>query len=328
MKTADKYKWVVGSRPPPLDPHSQVKHDLLREYVGLYIETLLANPRSERLTWTLVDGFAGGGAYTGTQGEIVKGSPLLLIDRCRETDASINSVRTKPVALDTHYRFVEKDAGATAYLRAELETHGYQAALGERLSVVHGSFEKHCDAIVTDIKARGRSERALFVLDQYGFKDVPLPLVRRIFEKLANPEVILTFHIDSLLTYLTDSPSSRGTLRRLGLEAYIDWPNLDRMKQGGRFNEIVQRQLSLGMLKESGANFITLFFVRPLGVNPWGLQGHHDQLGGGRRYVRYSYPHPNLLAVGLRFVARRSPYCALLVGFERDCVNGVLPATR
>jgi hypothetical protein len=141
--------------------------------------------------------------------------------------------------------------------------------LGERLQLVQGTFEQHCNAIVSDIKARGRSERALFVLDQYGFKDVPLPLVRRIFEQLANPEVILTFHIDSLLTYLTDSPSSRSTMRRLGLEAYIDWPNLDSMKQAGRFNEIVQRQLSLGMLKESGADFITLFFVRPLGANPW-----------------------------------------------------------
>lgn len=269
MKTADKYRWVVGKPPPLLDPHSQVKHDLLREYVRRYIQTLLANPRAERLTWTLVDGFAGGGAYTGAEGDIVKGSPLLLIDGCRETEAEIQSARTKAVSLDAHYYFVEKDAGAVAYLNAELDAHGYRAALGERLRLVQGTFEQHCDAIVGDIKMRGRSERALFVLDQYGFKDVPLPLVKSIFERVDKPEVILTFGIDSLLTYLTDSPASRATLGRLGLERYVDWPNLNRMKEAGRFKEVVQRQLSLGMLEQSGARFITLFFVRPLGSTSW-----------------------------------------------------------
>lgn len=269
MKTADKYRWVVGEPPPLLDPHSQVKHDLLREYVRRYIQTLLANPRAERLTWTLVDGFAGGGAYTGTEADIVKGSPLLLIDGCRETEAEIQSARTKPVSLDAHHYFVEKDPGAVAYLNAELDAQGYRAALGERLRLVQGTFEQHCDAIVGDIKRRGRSERALFVLDQYGFKDVPLPLVKSIFERLENPEVILTFGIDSLLTYLTDSPPSRATLGRLGLERYVDWPNLNRMKEAGRFKEVVQRQLSLGMLEQSGARFITLFFVRPLGSTSW-----------------------------------------------------------
>ncbi len=269
MKTADKYRWVVGEPPPLLDPHSQVKHDLLREYVRRYIQTLLANPRAERLTWTLVDGFAGGGAYTGAEADIVKGSPLLLIDGCRETEAEIQSARTKAVSLDAHYYFVEKDAGAVAYLNAELDAHGYRAALGERLRLVQGTFEQHCDAIVGDVKMRGRSERALFVLDQYGFKDVPLPLVKSIFERVDKPEVILTFGIDSLLTYLTDSPASRATLGRLGLERYVDWPNLNRMKEAGRFKEVVQRQLSLGMLEQSGARFITLFFVRPLGSTSW-----------------------------------------------------------
>jgi three-Cys-motif partner protein len=269
LKTADKYRWVVGEPPPLLDPHSQVKHDLLREYVRRYIQTLLANPRAERLTWTLVDGFAGGGAYTGAEADIVKGSPLLLIDGCRETEAEIQSARTKAVSLDAHYYFVEKDAGAVAYLNAELDAHGYRAALGERLRLVQGTFEQHCDAIVGDVKMRGRSERALFVLDQYGFKDVPLPLVKSIFERVDKPEVILTFGIDSLLTYLTDSPASRATLGRLGLERYVDWPNLNRMKEAGRFKEVVQRQLSLGMLEQSGARFITLFFVRPLGSTSW-----------------------------------------------------------
>jgi three-Cys-motif partner protein len=269
LKTADKYKWQVGTAPPPLDPHSEVKHDLLREYVRRYIETLLANPRAERLTWTLVDGFAGGGAYTGAKGQVVKGSPLLLIEGCRETEAAIQSVRTKPVSLDTHYRFVEKDPGAVAYLNAELDVQGCRAALGDRLRVVQGTFEQHCDDIVSDIKARGRSERALFVLDQYGFTDVPIPLIRSIFERLDKPEVILTFGIDSLLTYLSDNPTSRATLQRLGLDRYVDWPNLSRMKEAGRFKELVQRQLSLGLLEQSGALFITLFFVRPLGSTPW-----------------------------------------------------------
>lgn len=269
MKTADKYKWAVGQSPPPLEPHSRVKHELLQEYVGRYIRTLLANPRREQLIWTLVDGFAGGGEYLGDDGSCVKGSPLLLIDRCRETEALINLERTKPVALDAHYYFVEREPATTAYLNSTLDAQGYRATLGNRLHVVQGTFEAHCDAIVDRVKVRSGGERALFVLDQYGFKDVPLPLIKSIFERIENPEVILTFHVDSLLTYLANNDSSRQSMKRLGLESSIDWKNLEQLKANSRWKEVIQRELSSSILEQSGAAFMTLFFIRPMGATPW-----------------------------------------------------------
>jgi hypothetical protein len=85
---------------------------------------------------------------------------------------------------------------------------------------------------------------------------------------LQGAEVILTFNVDSLVSFLTDSEPFHQITRKIGLEQYIDWSGYAALKAQGRWREIIQRQLAYGIWKASGARFMTLFFVTPRGNNP------------------------------------------------------------
>src|SRR5690606_5526842 len=92
-----EYGWANGTIP-AIAPHSLAKHRILREYVQRYIHVLTARPGTEVLRLTLVDGFAGGGEYLGSEGRILHpGSPQILIDAVRTAEASVNANRNKPV---------------------------------------------------------------------------------------------------------------------------------------------------------------------------------------------------------------------------------------
>lgn len=83
------YDWKNG--PAKLQQHSVAKHNLLRSYLSAYFPTLVSSPHQEELRLTIVDGFAGGGAYThSTTGELVLGSPFICLQAVKEAEARIN----------------------------------------------------------------------------------------------------------------------------------------------------------------------------------------------------------------------------------------------
>jgi hypothetical protein len=130
-------------------------------------------------------------------------------------------------------------------------------------------FDQLCDRLVARVKERKGGERAIFLLDQYAYDDVPLQVVNSIFRQLQGAEVILTFNVDSLITYLSDKPLWRNKMQRLGLDQYIDWEGSEWKHKTTQWRPFIQQQLSNAIWKASGARFMTLFFVRPLGNNPW-----------------------------------------------------------
>jgi len=86
-----------------------VKHDLVRDYLGRYVQVLLSNPRIETLTLSIVDGFAGGGEYRSLNVmDYVDGSPLLALQTITEAEVRLNIGREKPRRIDAEYFFVEK----------------------------------------------------------------------------------------------------------------------------------------------------------------------------------------------------------------------------
>ena len=68
VKRSDKYAWHVGSPPPPIDPHSLVKHQIVKRYLERYIQVLMSNYVIDKLTLSIVDGFACGGEYLAEDG--------------------------------------------------------------------------------------------------------------------------------------------------------------------------------------------------------------------------------------------------------------------
>ncbi|MDR5835133.1 three-Cys-motif partner protein TcmP [Caballeronia sp. LZ034LL] len=271
-KTEDKYSWQVGHPPPILDQHSAVKHSIVEHYVQQYIETLMSLPTMPKLTLTLVDGFAGGGEYLNEKLESVDGTPLLMMRGAHVARANLNVGRRTLREVDAEFFFVEKKRESAEHLLQHLEKRRAEGAIArqdfERFKVLNAGFLDELPKIVERIKARRGGARAIFLLDQYSYNAVPMDRLRWLMTELPNAEVIMTFNVDSLLTYISDREANRKAVRNIGIEQYIPWNQLGQIKaESGR--AALQRYVAQGIKAETGAPFMTLFFVRPDSASPW-----------------------------------------------------------
>lgn len=270
VKRADKYVWAIGSAPPPLDPHSVVKHDIVREYLSRYVRVLMSNPNIDRLVLSVVDGFAGGGEYSvGTTGEFAPGSPRIVLDTLAEEEVLLNVGREKPRKLDARYYFVEKKKSSLQYLNALLGSRYGTARLGQDIVTLPGTFQKNFASIRADIQHRGRGQRAIFLLDQYAWDQVPGALLKEIFSTIEGAEVILTFGVDSLVSFLSDNEQSRLKMSGMGFADYIDWKALEDLRGTNAWRKAIQQNLANALIRSSGAPHSTIFYVTPLGDTPW-----------------------------------------------------------
>lgn len=272
VKRDEKYSWHVGSRPPPIDPHSLVKHQIVRSYLGRYIQVLMSNVLIEKLTLSIVDGFAGGGEYMAENGmDFHDGSPLIALNTVAEQEIELNIGRQKPRRVDAKYYFVEKDKGNFEYLRQLVGARIDKGRQEREIELLAGTFQERVGAIIADIRSRAGGERAIFLLDQYAYDQVPAPLLRTIFTQVKGAEVLLTFNVDSLISFLSNSAQSRKKLEEMGLDRYIDWESIDRLKSAGGnvWRSAIQRNLAKGLVEVSGAKHYTIFYVTPKGSTAW-----------------------------------------------------------
>lgn len=272
VKRSDKYSWHVGSPPPPIDPHSLIKHQIVREYLGRYIQVLMSNVRIEKLTLSIVDGFAGGGEYLADDGlQCCDGSPLIALNTVLEQQAALNVGRDKRRHVDAKYYFVEKAKSNFDYLSSLLGARLPQRRLDREVVLLHGAFQQHVAGIIQDIRARAGGERAIFLLDQYAYDQVPAPLLRTVFSQVKGAEVLLTFNVDSLISFLSDTCQSRAKLAEMGLDRYIHWSTIDALKLSSpaAWRSTIQRNLARGLVEVSGARHHTIFYITPMGSTAW-----------------------------------------------------------
>jgi three-Cys-motif partner protein len=259
----NKYAWKIGNSLPTLDEHSETKHLIISDYLKRYVEVYMANATIETLPLTIIDGFAGGGKYRHfDNNETVDGSPFLILKSIQEAEVKINIDRRKPRYIDAHYHFIEEQKAHIEYLEHELRLSEFQHLLPANITLNKGKFENIAPTIIDQIWQRQKSMRALFILDQYAYKDVPFPIIRDIFSK-TNSEIILTFNFDTLQGFLSENSTNRIALEKIGLAQYIDWKRLALFKEAGRWQEAIQEQLANAILQGSGAKHMTLFFIKP-----------------------------------------------------------------
>lgn len=272
VKRTDKYEWLVGSRPPPIDPHSIVKHRIVRSYLERYIHVLMSNYMIDKLTLSIVDGFAGGGEYSADNvAQFHDGSPLIVVNTVVEQEAILNIGREKPRKVDAKYYFVEKSPANFEYLKTLLGARLPASRIGNDVLLFQEPFHNVVATIIADIRKRAGGERAIFILDQYAYDQVPTPLLRQIFENLKGAEVILTFNVDSLISFLSDSKQSRAKLTEMGLAQYIDWTTIQSLKasDANAWRAAIQRDLAFGLVNGSGARHHTIFYITPVGASTW-----------------------------------------------------------
>lgn len=257
----ENHKWIPGEDPPKIRPHSLAKHRVIDAYLRRYVEVLTQDPRIPEFYLTLVDGFSGGGVYRDWQtSERRPGSPLIMLEAMRDSAAEAQRKRTKEFNLDVEYFFIEKSKNAFSYLETTIHDTEYRDLCGERVQLLKNEFVGSLSPILKRIKERGRGERAIFLLDQFGYKDVPLPEIRRIFSELKNAEVILTFAIDAMIDYLSADEVTQKILGRVGVELTGD--QITIRKQMSEWRRAIQLLLHGEIRQKSGARFYTPFFIR------------------------------------------------------------------
>ena len=197
------FRWHPDERAPQIEGHSKAKLDVLRNYLRAYFGRLNSNPYRDEFKLDLVDGFAGGGTFL-DRDEVVPGTPLIMLEESAAASKRLNQNRTKPLNFDCQYYFVDKEVNHTDHLRKVLNKCGHPAN-DEKIVVIHSLFQDVVGKIIKQILSRQpKAGRAIFLLDQTGFSQMPLELVAQIFHELPAAEVILTFAADALTNHLAD----------------------------------------------------------------------------------------------------------------------------
>jgi three-Cys-motif partner protein len=303
--SGDKYDWNVGELPPALEEHSATKHSVLRSYISRYIKVLTSNPRRDNLNLTLIDGFAGGGAYQ-FRGDEVPGSPMILLEEVACAQARLKIERRKEFRLNAEFVFVERSVNNKNLLEQTIRTSEHAPKLGNSILVVHDEFEQAVPGIIECIRNRSRAHRSIFFLDQYGYTQVSLQTIRTILSSLERPEIIVTFNVDSLIDYMSSSDEFLKAVKpvELSIGAVSD---MLRMKDQRQSRWLIQNSLSTHLRERTAAPFYTCFFIKcPSSHRSYWLihiSKHHtarDEMallhwGMSNHFVHYGRPGLNML---------------------------------
>jgi three-Cys-motif partner protein len=255
------FRWKPGKPAPAIESHSDAKLRLLASYLDRYFDTVAVNPAIDRIAITFVDGFSGGGQYL-RHGEERPGSPFVLLEAVSRAQQRHNENRQKPLIFDARFIFVDAQKDAITYLNTELRSRGYaNDIISGRIALVHSDFEKACGGILAQIRDRHRAGRSIFVLDQKGWNAVQFETIRGILASLPRSEVLLTFAVDWLMSYLNDGDAFAKAMRRVGIEGhrlrrYVEAKGLD----GYQF--VIPRLLLEDISEATGAPFYSPFFLR------------------------------------------------------------------
>jgi len=254
------------------------KHRLYEEYLKRYVATVTKNPKMEKLTLTVVDGLAGGNIYTDKEtGELRPGSPSIILDSLAAAKREAQERRTKPFTFDDHYIFIESDREHFASLRSTLADSMHSRRVGQEIELLQNDWITQLGMMIDSVKRRAGGERALFILDQCGYSDVPLLAVGEILRRVAKAEVILTFATDYLIDYLGDAYQAGAGIVRGGINVERILSRMDKSKPEWR--RLIQLELHKEIQEKTGATFYTPFFIRSTDANRdlWlvHLSGHY-----------------------------------------------------
>ena len=254
------FRWHPDERPPQIEDHSKAKLDVLRSYLRAYFDRLNSSPRREEFKLDLVDGFAGGGTFL-DQEEIVPGTPLIMLKESEEARERLNQNRTKPLHFDCKFYFVDKEANHTDHLRKVLIERGYPVN-DEKIIVINNQFHDIANDIIEAIRRRQpKAGRAIFLLDQTGYTEVPLKIIAQIFHELPTAEVILTFAADALTNYISyNLPLIKALAPLEFTDSQIH--DLIAYREHGE-KALAQRTLRDHIRTITGATYDTPFFLRP-----------------------------------------------------------------
>ena len=265
MSKGSKYIWLPGEPLPILDDHSKKKHEILKNYLREYLKIRIQSPHITDFPLVLVDGFSGGGSYT-YEGNIVTGSPLIMMDTVKETEKEINALREmnkirNKVKIHAEYYFVESNKKVYNCLSETLNQKSYNPS---EYHLINGTFADNVQNIVQGIQKRKAKTGCIFLLDQYGYSAVNLNKIRYILQSIEKSEVILTFAVDWLIDFINNKdPKSAKILENIGFSDEIIKKlfKVHGDKENNAWKKNIQHVLLEGIIERVSAPYFTSFFV-------------------------------------------------------------------
>lgn len=313
------YIWTPGCKPPKIDSHSVAKHEVLQRYVFEYIRILTSRPQVENFRLYVIDGFAGGGSYRlQSNNETIYGSPIHLLQGAISAIEAVNLNRRKKIKPEINFVFVDENPNAINHLKTVVRSavSPFPDYVNDEFLV--GKFEDLVGRICSKIQSgKSKNPRAIFVLDQYGYKDVPVGTINNIFNKIQRAEIILTFSVDYLIDYLHQNPALLSRIAQtLGISS-DEAGALLAAKESNVSRSVIQVKL-LGILtNQITSEFFTPFFINSRKSNKsywllhlsrhprardamttlhWSLQNHFLHQGrAGLNMLGYDPIHENQL---------------------------------
>ena len=221
-----------------LEPHSKGKHDLLREYLPLWLQILG--------TWhgdlVLYDGFAGPGEYK--DGE--EGSPIIMLRAARDYVSQHPKGRVRCV-------FVDNERERVDHLKKLVDGENRPAGLD--VNILYGEFAGEVTNTLRAIarhQNEGGSVPSFFMIDPFGIKGVPFSALSDLLA-LDKSECLFTLMWDAILRH-----SEHPTFEEYMLELFGDsgWRGLS----GGRLKEYVYPRFEQ-RLRDAGAKYVLVFHL-------------------------------------------------------------------
>jgi three-Cys-motif partner protein len=258
------YDWKLGDAPPEIGHHSLAKHRILRRYIERYIEIVTAIAVQQELNIVFVDGYAGGGRYQFGD-RLVPGSPLILREAVATMEARLSAERTKGFRINAEFYFIDQNQAHIDFLRAEIEASPFKSEIDHTIHIWTADFNERVADLIRAVKVCSpRAGRSIFLLDQYGWSQVAFRSVRQILESLPKAEVFLTFSVDSLIDYLSDSNSdlSRAFSEIDADPAFV--AELVRIKEAEQvgFRVAIQNGLYGHIQEKTSAPYYSPFFIK------------------------------------------------------------------
>lgn len=189
-------------------PHTGVKHQILRSYLGAWYG---------KLAWTrrlvFIDGFAGPGGYDGGE----EGSPLIALRMAIDHKAFQPGSKTENC--DRVLAFIEADPARYTQLLLELE----KIALPEHVKVLtyNVEFEEGFTAILDG--AQRRLAPAFVMIDPFGWTGFPFSLVERLGQE-DRSEVMVSFMIESVTRWISHPQQEANWDRLFGSGEWRQMP--------------------------------------------------------------------------------------------------------
>ncbi|MET0110441.1 MAG: three-Cys-motif partner protein TcmP [Candidatus Thiodiazotropha sp.] len=262
------YDWEHGAK---LEDHTRKKHEILKRYFREYLLTRCKMPQQEKFRIAIVDGFCGAGLYE--CGSL--GSPLLFVDGLLRATIEINIERhkqgMKPIVVEGLLIFNDNEPNVIELLKRNLAPHLLEVDAFEHLEIEINFYTDEFESIYPQIKQRlstARCRNVFFNLDQCGYSQVTSSILRDIISSWNSAEILFTFMIESMLTFLSPNNSTNNVPVEPAMREKINSLLKDRDNLIGKKDWLAKaEQIAFAFLKGC-ATYVSPFSIN----NPSGWQ--------------------------------------------------------